>query len=153
MDTIVYTTLVGMPNKTGKWRNAKPNLWNTAGGVISPLIANLYLHYAFDHWMKRNAPSIPFVRYADDVVCHCRTKTEAETLLENLKERLEACKLELHPVKTKLVYCKDNKRKGRYPLTQFDFLGFSFQEGPCRIDKATSLQVSIQESVGSHLNI
>lgn len=97
------------------------------GGVISPLIANLYLHYAFDHWMKRNAPSIPFVRYADDVVCHCRTKTEAETLLENLKERLEACKLELHPVKTKLVYCKDNKRKGRYPLTQFDFLGFSFQ--------------------------
>lgn len=96
------------------------------GGVISPLIANLYMHYAFDHWMEQNTPGIPFIRYADDVVCHCRTRNEAEGLLVNLKERLGNCKLELHPVKTKLVYCKDNKRKGTYPLTQFDFLGFSF---------------------------
>ena len=97
------------------------------GGVISPLLANLYMHYAFDHWMKLNNPGILFVRYADDVVCHCRTKRDAETLLENLKERLGNCKLQLHPVKTKLVYCKDNKRKGTYSLTRFDFLGFSFQ--------------------------
>lgn len=96
------------------------------GGVISPLIANLYLHYAFDHWMRRNNPGVSFVRYADDIVCHCRTKIEAEKLLENLKERLEDCRLQVHPVKTKLVYCKDNKRKGMYPLTRFDFLGFSF---------------------------
>lgn len=96
------------------------------GGVISPLIANLYMHYAFDHWMEQNNPGIPFIRYADDVVCHCRTRKEAERLWENLKERLGVCKLELHPVKTKLVYCKDNKRKGIYPLTRFDFLGFSF---------------------------
>jgi len=97
------------------------------GGEISPLIANLYLHYAFDHWMKQNSPGIPFIRYADDIVCHCRTRDEAEKLWENLRERLGHCKLQLHPVKTKLVYCKDNKRKGDYPLTRFDFLGFSFQ--------------------------
>ena len=96
------------------------------GGVISPLIANLYMHYAFDHWMEHNNPGIPFIRYADDIVCHCRTRNEAERLWANLKERLEACKLELHPVKTKLVYCKDNKRKGMHPLNRFDFLGFSF---------------------------
>ncbi len=96
------------------------------GGVISPLIANLYLHYAFDHWMKQNYPGIPFIRYADDIVCHCRNRNEAETLWENLKERLGHCKLQLHPVKTKMVYCKDNKRKGVYSLTRFDFLGFSF---------------------------
>jgi group II intron reverse transcriptase/maturase len=96
------------------------------GGVISPLIANLYMHYAFDHWMEHNNPGIPFIRYADDIVCHCRTRNEAERLRANLKERLEACKLELHPVKTKLVYCKDNKRKGMHPLNRFDFLGFSF---------------------------
>lgn len=96
------------------------------GGVISPLLANLYMHYAFDHWMKQNSPNILFVRYADDIVCHCRSKGEAESLLRNLKERLGNCHLELHPVKTKLVYCKDDKRKGAYSLTKFDFLGFSF---------------------------
>jgi len=96
------------------------------GGVISPLLANLYMHYAFDHWMRMNNPDIPFVRYADDVVCHCRTRREAEILLEDLKERLGDCKLQLHPVKTKPVYCKDNRRQGAYSLTRFDFLGFSF---------------------------
>lgn len=96
------------------------------GGVISPLIANLYMHYAFDHWMGTHKPGIPFIRYADDIVCHCRTRSEAERLWEDLKGRLGECKLELHPVKTKLVYCKDNRRKKDYVLTRFDFLGFSF---------------------------
>ena len=96
------------------------------GGVISPLLANLYLHYAFDVWMKRYYPAVPFERYADDIVCHCRSKEEAEALLNDLRERLAECKLQLHPVKTKLVYCKDGKRKGEYPNTCFDFLGFSF---------------------------
>ncbi|MDA3863188.1 MAG: group II intron reverse transcriptase/maturase [Deltaproteobacteria bacterium] len=96
------------------------------GGVISPLLANLFMHYAFDHWVERNNPGIPFVRYADDIVCHCQTRNEAERLLVNLKKRLESCNLELHPVKTKLVYCKDNRRTGTYSLTRFDFLGFSF---------------------------
>lgn len=96
------------------------------GGVISPLLANLYLHYAFDVWMQRNHPAIPFERYADDIVCHCRSQEEGKAILNDLNDRLSECKLQLHPVKTKLVYCKDGKRKGDFPLTRFDFLGFSF---------------------------
>jgi RNA-directed DNA polymerase len=96
------------------------------GGVISPLLANLYLHYAFDEWMRRNYPSNPFERYADDIVCHCRTQEDAEILLGNIRSRLAECKLELHPIKTRLVYCQDKKRNGEYADTRFDFLGFSF---------------------------
>lgn len=96
------------------------------GGVISPLLANLFLHYVFDKWMVRNRPGIPFERYADDAVCHCRTKKEAEAFLIELKQRFEACKLELHPEKTKVVYCQDGKRKGEAEHTSFDFLGFTF---------------------------
>jgi len=84
------------------------------GGVISPLLANLYLHYAFDHWMQRNHPAILFERYADDVLCHCRSQKEAESLLEELRGRLSDCRLELHPAKTRLVYCKDGKRRATY---------------------------------------
>ncbi|APG25420.1 MULTISPECIES: group II intron reverse transcriptase/maturase [Syntrophotalea] len=102
------------------------NCGTPQGGVISPLLANLYLHYAFDHWMQRNHPAIPFERYADDVLCHCRSQKEAEALLEALRERLSDCRLELHPAKTKLVYCKDGKRRAKYAHTRFDFLGFSF---------------------------
>jgi len=97
------------------------------GGVISPLLANLFLHYAFDKWMERNYPNIPFERYADDAVCHCNTLEEAEHLKMALSERMQECKLELHPQKTKIVYCKDDKRKGKYKNTSFDFLGFTFQ--------------------------
>jgi hypothetical protein len=89
-------------------------------------LANLYLHYAFDVWMQRNYPAVPFERYADDIVCHCRSKEEGEALLNDLAQRLAECKLQLHPVKTRLVYCKDGKRRGEYPDTRFDFLGFSF---------------------------
>jgi RNA-directed DNA polymerase len=96
------------------------------GGVISPLLANLYLHYAFDVWMQKYYPAVPFERYADDIVCHCRSKEEGEALLNNLQERLAECKLQLHPVKTRLVYCKDGKRREKFSHTRFDFLGFSF---------------------------
>jgi group II intron reverse transcriptase/maturase len=102
------------------------NCGTPQGGVISPLLANLYLHYAFDHWMQRNHPSIPFERYADDVLCHCRSQEEAEALLAELRGRLSDCRLELHPAKTKLVYCKDGKRRAKSAHTRFDFLGFSF---------------------------
>lgn len=93
------------------------------GGVISPLLANLFLHYAFDVWMRRCYPG---ERYADDIVCHCRSKEEGEALLKCLEQRLTECKLQLHPVKTRLVYCKDGKRRGEHTETRFDFLGFSF---------------------------
>jgi RNA-directed DNA polymerase len=97
------------------------------GGVISPLLANMFLHYAFDEWMKRRYPGNPFERYADDVVVHCRTEEEAIKLLEAMKERLQKCKLELHPEKTKIVYCKDSNRKGSSQHEKFDFLGYTFR--------------------------
>lgn len=97
------------------------------GGVISPLLANMFLHYAFDEWMKRNHPGNPFERYADDVVVHCKTRTEARRLRDAIEERLKACKLELHPEKTKIVYCKDDERKGNGQPQKFDFLGYTFR--------------------------
>ena len=97
------------------------------GGVISPLLANLFLHYAFDMWMARTYPHIPFERYADDAICHCRSAEEAQALWKALADRLAACKLVLHPEKTKIVYCKDVNRRGDYPNQTFDFLGFAFR--------------------------
>jgi len=87
------------------------------GGVISPLLANLYLHYAMDEWLRIKHPDTPFERYADDSVVHCRTEREAKETLQSLKERLLQCGLELHPEKTKIVYCKDDDRRGNYPVT------------------------------------
>ena len=97
------------------------------GGVISPLLANLFLHYAFDQWMSRNYPDNPFERYADDSVIHCRSEAEAKELKERIGARMAECKLELHPEKTKVVYCKDGNRKGTYPEEKFDFLGYTFR--------------------------
>ena len=102
------------------------------GGVISPLLANLFLHYAFDKWMERKHRDNRFERYADDIVIHCRTQAEAEGLLEEIKQRLAECKLTVHPEKTKIVYCKDRNRKGRYERTEFDFLGFTFRPRTAR---------------------
>jgi len=97
------------------------------GGVVSPLLANLFMHYTFDLWLERNYPSVQFERYADDALIHCHSRYEAEKLLCELKARLAECKLELHPVKTKIVYCKDDDRRGEYQNTSFDFLGYSFR--------------------------
>jgi RNA-directed DNA polymerase len=97
------------------------------GGVISPLLANLYLHYSLDQWLERHYPAVSFVRYADDIVLHCDTEKEAQALLDAIKERLTEVKLRLNEAKTKLVYCKDYRRKASHDKTQFGFLGFSFQ--------------------------
>ena len=97
------------------------------GGVVSPILANLFLHYAFDTWMRRAFPHIPFERYADDAIRHCRTRQEAEQLKTALEQRFADCHLLLHPEKTKIVYCADSNRRERYPQIQFDFLGFSFR--------------------------
>jgi group II intron reverse transcriptase/maturase len=97
------------------------------GGVISPLLANLFLHYAFDQWLTKHHPDVQFARYADDIVCHCRTEQEAITLLAVLKERFVSCGLLLHPEKTKIVYCKSWKNKADYAQISFDFLGFTFR--------------------------
>jgi RNA-directed DNA polymerase len=97
------------------------------GSVISPLLANLYLHYAQDEWLRRNYSNNPFERYADDSVIHCKSEKEAWELRNALEKRLVACGLELHPEKTKVVYCKDDDRRGNYPNTKFDFLGYTFR--------------------------
>jgi RNA-directed DNA polymerase len=97
------------------------------GGVVSPLLANLFLHYVFDRWMQRNYPNIPFERYADDVICHCRTEEQAKALRVSLEQRFTECGLTLHPEKTKIVYCKDDDRRGSYPNEKFDFLGYCFR--------------------------
>jgi group II intron reverse transcriptase/maturase len=97
------------------------------GAVISPLLANLFLHYAFDRWMTENYSNIPFERYADDVICHCGSEAQASSLRQALEARLSACKLELHPQKTKIVYCKDANRPDNHSEQRFDFLGFTFR--------------------------
>jgi group II intron reverse transcriptase/maturase len=97
------------------------------GGVISPLLANLFLHYTFDVWMRRNFPACPFERYADDVAIHCRSKVEAQAVVEAIRGRFAQCHLELHPTKTRIVYCKDDDRPGKDEHVQFDFLGYTFQ--------------------------
>ena len=97
------------------------------GGVISPLLANLFLHYAFDKWLENTDKSVEFSRYADDVIIHCKSKVHAEQILQLVHQRMESVGLELHPQKTKIVYCRDHRRKGNYPQVKFDFLGYSFQ--------------------------
>jgi RNA-directed DNA polymerase len=97
------------------------------GGVVSPILANLFMHYAFDVWMVRTHPGLPWCRYADDGLVHCRNQQEAQALKSALQARLAECRLELHPTKTKIVYCRDGKRKGKYPNVTFDFLGFCFR--------------------------
>ncbi len=97
------------------------------GGVVSPILANLFMHYAFDKWMKRKYPNNPWARYADDGVIHCRTKEEAEEIRKSLEERLKEVKLEIHPDKTKIIYCKDDNRKGNHTEEKFDFLGYTYR--------------------------
>ena len=97
------------------------------GGVISPLLANLYLHHAFDMWMSKFYPCNPFERYADDIIVHCSTEMEAQQLLASIAERLQGFGLELHPEKTKLVYCKNYLRKEKHEHNSFTFLSYSFQ--------------------------
>lgn len=105
------------------------------GGVISPLLANLFLHYVLDAWMGRKYPDIPFERYADDAVYHCKTSSEAEEVLIAIKRRLQDCSLEAHPEKTRQIYCKDSNRRHTYPDTYFDFLGYRFKPRRARNKK------------------
>lgn len=97
------------------------------GGVVSPILSNTFLHYAFDLWMTRNYPDLPWCRYADDGLVHCRSEKEALALKAALQTRLAECHLELHPTKTQIIYCKDGKRKRQYPNVKFDFLGYCFR--------------------------
>jgi len=97
------------------------------GSAVSPVLANLFMHYAFDLWLAREFPGCPFERYADDGVVHCRTKAQAEAVLAALRDRMEQVGVRLHPDKTRIVYCKDGKRRGSHEHTEFTFLGFTFR--------------------------
>lgn len=117
------------------------------GGVISPMLSNLFLHYVFDIWMKKNHPTVPWCRYADDGLAHCNTEEEAQQLLAELSNRFEACGLELHPDKTKIVYCKDSSRRNNYPIKSFDFLGYTFRARPCKNTKRNSMFMNFTPAV------
>ena len=97
------------------------------GGVISPVLANLFMHYAFDIWMRKYFPRNPWARYADDGIIHCMSEKQARYILDKLTERLAACGLEIHPEKTRIVYCRGGKFNERYANESFDFLGYTFR--------------------------
>jgi group II intron reverse transcriptase/maturase len=113
-------------NKEGQQQDRKGK-GTPQGGVISPLLANVFLHYALDKWLEKYYQQVIFVRYADDMVIHCETKEEAEQILKAIRERLEQVKLRLNEKKTQIVYCKDYRRTKRHEKVQFGFLGFSYQ--------------------------
>jgi RNA-directed DNA polymerase len=97
------------------------------GSVIGPVLANLFMHYVFDKWMQIHYPAIPFERYADDTICHCRSKSEADNMKVIIMNRLSACGLKLNQEKTRIVYCKDSSRKRNHEVITFDFLGYTFR--------------------------
>lgn len=117
------------------------------GSVISPVLSNLFLHYVFDAWMHRCYPKIPWCRYADDGLAHCKTENQAQQLLAALEQRFAECGLSLHPEKTKIVYCKDGRRKGNYSSKQFDFLGYTFRPRLVKNSKRNSIFVSFTPAV------
>jgi len=122
---LIRKWLLAGVSEAGRWSETK--VGTPQGAVISPLLSNLFMHYAFDEWLRRNFPHIQFARYADDAVIHARSLAEAEQVLEAVRSRLLDCGLELHPEKTKIVYCQDSDRRGSHDHIQFDFLGYTFR--------------------------
>jgi RNA-directed DNA polymerase len=112
------------------------------GGVISPILANLFLHYTFDKWFEIHYPKLSFVRYADDIIVHCNSEEESREVLKAIKERMSVCELTLNEDKTKIVYCKTANRKLGFKTVKFDFLGFSFQPRPATSSKTNKLFLS-----------
>ena len=116
------------------------------GGVVSPLLANLFLHYAFDRWVGQNLRSVRFCRYADDGVVHCKSLAQAQFALDRIRERFRQCGLELHPDKTRIVYCKDINRCESYPVVEFTFLGYTFRPRKA-VDKCGRMYVNFSPAV------
>ncbi len=137
------------PLRTADGTRVERHKGTPQGGVISPVLSNLFMHYAFDVWMTRTHPDLPWCRYADDGVVHCRTERDALALRAALAARLEECGLQMHPDKTRIVYCKDGSRTGRYPRTQFDFLGYTFRPRLVKNSKRNSLFVSFTPAVSA----
>jgi len=119
------------------------------GGVISPILANLFLDYTFDVWMGKQFPGNPWCRYADDGLGHCRTEEQAQAVRSALDARFKECKLEMHPDKTKIAYCKDSSRRKEHPVTESDFLGYTFRRRLAFNSKRKSLFVNFTPAVSS----
>jgi RNA-directed DNA polymerase len=115
------------PSMTSAGEINKRDRGTPQGGVVSPLLMNLFMHYSFDRWLRREIPNCRFARYADDAVIHCQSERMASMVRRRLAERFTACGLELHPEKTQIVYCRDSNRQDDFPVTQFTFLGFTFR--------------------------
>lgn len=107
------------------------------GSAVSPILANLFLHYAFDAWMAREFPELPFERYVDDAVVHCHSQRQAEMVRDKIRRRFAEVGLMLHPEKTKVVYCKDGRRTGTAEQVSFDFLGYTFRTRGARDKNGT----------------
>ena len=133
-----------MQDKDGKLKERPKG--TPQGGVVSPLLANLYLHYAFDQWLKREYPNLKFERYADDAIVHCQTQEQAEELRLALSKRLGECGLELHPVKTKIVYCNNGQGGNPSCPQEFDFLGYTFRARKVRT-KTGRIQIGFLPAV------
>jgi RNA-directed DNA polymerase len=119
------------------------------GGVISPLLANIFLHHVFDTWMSREHPDCPFERYADDIVIHCRTEADAQEVKRSVEQRLRQCKLEAHPEKTRIVYCRDSGRRKDHEHIQFDFLGYSFRPRSAKNRRSGKLFTSFLPAISA----
>ncbi|WP_249356645.1 reverse transcriptase domain-containing protein [Maribacter sp. ACAM166] len=132
--------------KTGKLL-VKQGKGTPQGGVISPLLANLFLHYGFDRWLEQIDRAVSYTRYADDVIVNCKSQKHAEQTLIAIRNRMAQIGLELHPKKTKIVYCKDYRRKGNYHNVKFDFLGYSFQPRTSKSKKRSGLFLGFDCSI------
>lgn len=119
------------------------------GGVVSSVLCNLFMHYVFDLWMGRTFVHAPWCRYADDGLVHCKTEQEAQNVKAALANRLAECNLQMHPDKTRIVYCKDSNRGGKYPNTKFDFLGYTFRPRSAKNLRQDKLFVSFAPAVSS----
>ncbi len=119
------------------------------GGVVSPILSNLFMHYVFDIWMTRQYPNLPWCRYADDGLVHCNTEQEAKQMFAALNGRFRECLLEIHPEKSNIVYCKDDNRRSDYSNTKFTFLGYDFRRRSAKNTKNNKVFLSFTPAVSN----
>ena len=117
------------------------------GSAVSPVLANLFMNYAFDWWLEREFPTVEFERFADDAVVHCATERQARQVWAALADRLESVGLRLHPDKTRIVYCGDSNRKQKFDCISFTFLGYTFRPRESKAGKTGTIFTSFQPAM------